>query len=118
MLSNNCIQLLRQSCECADAGLAALVQGCQQLQYLNLTWCIRLQEPGLLELAACCNKLRWLSLHGILGVTDACLHALAAPCGRMLLTLDVNGCRNAPLARQASAIQKLFPRVTCWHVHS
>ena len=96
----------------------ALADGCHQLRYLNLTWCIRVSDRGVEQLASSCIGLRWLSLHGILGITDRCIRSLAATCASSLNTLDVNGCRNASLTRSPGQLEQLFPHVLCWHVHS
>ena len=103
---------------CADEGVAAMAMGCNNLRYLNLTWCIRVTDLGVMSLAKHCCKLRWLSLHGILGITDKAITSVAASCSATLNTFDVNGCRNAALSRNSFALQQLLPHVMCWHVHS
>uniref|UniRef100_A0A453DXS5 Uncharacterized protein n=1 Tax=Aegilops tauschii subsp. strangulata TaxID=200361 RepID=A0A453DXS5_AEGTS len=57
------------------------------------------------------------SLFGILGVTDACLEALSKSCSNSLTTLDVNGCTGIKRRSRDELIQ-LFPRLSCFKVHS
>lgn len=101
------------------AAVATVARGCPRLAYLNLTWCVNVNDEALAVVAASCRRLRLLSVFGLRGVTDATLDELAQPgrCSATLATLDVHGCCN--VKRQAEAeLLKQFPKLTCFTHHS
>ncbi|KAM3346659.1 hypothetical protein ACQJBY_020940 [Aegilops geniculata] len=99
-----------------DDGLSSISR-CGSLTYLNLSWCVRVTDVGVLAIAQGCRSLELLSLFGILGVTDPCLEALSKSCSNSLTTLDVNGCTGIKRRSRDNLIQ-LFPRLSCFKVHS
>ena len=101
---------------CADEGVGCLAEGCRTLQYLNLTWCIKITDTGLQKVAECCRSLRWLSLHGLRGITGGGLECLSSSGPARLHTLDVQGCGLDADSR--ARLPQLFPRVQTWKVHS
>ena len=92
-----------------------MAEGCPQLRWLNLTWCVKLTDEGVRQLALGCRRLRWLSLHGIVSVSLQGLTELSSSCARTLHTLDVQGCSSGGL--EADQLAELFPRVRTWKVH-
>jgi F-box/leucine-rich repeat protein 2/20 len=101
-----------------DASIAALGEGCgASLTLLSLTWATQLTDASLATLATF-SQLGFLSLFGILKLTDAGLAQLSEGCAHSLRTLDVNGCCNISCFRDRTALQRLFPKVHTWVVHS
>ncbi|KAJ3707010.1 hypothetical protein LUZ61_010715 [Rhynchospora tenuis] len=99
-----------------DEGLSCIAR-CRNLTSLNLTWCVRVTDAGVVAIAQGCNHLEFLSLFGIVGVTDACLEALSKYCSSTLTTLDINGCVGIK-RRSREDLLVLFPLLTCFKVHS
>jgi len=100
----------------SDNGLVCISR-CRGLTYLNLTWCVRVTDTGVVAIVQGCQSLELLSLFGIVGVTDACLEALSKSCSHSLTTLDVNGCIGIK-RRSRDDLLKLFPKLSCFKVHS
>ncbi len=94
--------LLLAPVSCSAQAVAEIARGCPKLEYLNLTWCVNVDDTAVGAVAAHCLRLKLLSVYGLRGVTDQCLEALAAPgrCGRALTTLDVHGCCNVSARRR------------------
>ncbi|XP_010524781.1 PREDICTED: F-box protein At3g58530 isoform X3 [Tarenaya hassleriana] len=100
----------------SDEGLA-LIAKCDKLVSLNLTWCVRITDSGVIAIANSCTSLEFLSLFGIVGVTDKSLETLSKTCSNTITTLDVNGCIGIK-RRSHEELLQLFPRLTCFKVHS
>ncbi|KAJ4896137.1 F-box protein [Raphanus sativus] len=100
----------------SDEGLGHIAK-CNKLESLNLTWCVRITDAGVITIANSCTSLEFLSLFGIVGVTDKCLEALSQTCSATLTTLDVNGCIGIK-RRSREELLQMFPRLTCFKVHS
>ncbi|CAN7095388.1 unnamed protein product [Brassica rapa subsp. narinosa] len=100
----------------SDEGLGHIAK-CNKLETLNLTWCVRITDAGVITIANSCTSLEFLSLFGIVGVTDRCLEALSQTCSATLTTLDVNGCIGIK-RRSREELLQMFPRLTCFKVHS
>ncbi|KAF3579047.1 hypothetical protein DY000_02032321 [Brassica cretica] len=100
----------------SDEGLTHMVK-CIKLESLNLTWCVRITDSGVITIANSCTSLEFLSLFGIVGVTDRCLETLSQTCSATLTTLDVNGCIGIK-RRSREELLQMFPRLTCFKVHS
>ncbi|CAM8956030.1 unnamed protein product [Rhodiola kirilowii] len=100
----------------SDDGLSHIAN-CKNMTSLNLTWCVRITDEGVLAIANGCRGLEFLSLFGIVGVTDKCLEVLAKSCSQSLTTLDVNGCIGIK-RRSHDELLQLFPKLTCFKVHS
>ncbi|KMS98796.1 hypothetical protein BVRB_3g068720 isoform A [Beta vulgaris subsp. vulgaris] len=100
----------------SDHGLMCIAE-CNNLVYLNITWCVRVTDVGVIAIAKGCTCLELLSLFGIIGVTDKSLEALSASCSNTLKTLDVNGCINIKRRTREELLQ-LFPVLECFKVHS
>eukprot|EP01018_Ginkgo_biloba_P018152 Gb_12010 [translate_table: standard] len=100
----------------SDQGLLSIAK-CRKLKSLNLTWCVRITDVSVKALAQNCPSLEFLSLFGILGVTDSSLEMLSKFCSQTLATLDVNGCINIK-KRSNNELLQLFPKLTCFKVHS
>ncbi|XP_023639164.1 F-box protein At3g58530 [Capsella rubella] len=100
----------------SDEGLGDIAK-CDKLESLNLTWCVRITDAGVITMANSCTSLEFLSLFGIVGVTDRCLETLSQRCSSTLTTLDVNGCIGIK-RRSREALLQMFPRLTCFKVHS
>ncbi|KAK9265788.1 hypothetical protein L1049_012471 [Liquidambar formosana] len=91
----------------SDQGLFCIAK-CKNLVSLNLTWCVRLTDAGVIAIAQGCNSLEFLSLFGIVGVTDKCLEVLSKSCSNTITTLDVNGCIGIK-RRSRDELLQLFP---------
>ncbi len=101
-----------------DNSIAALGEGCRaSLMHLSLTWATQLTDASLAILATF-KKLGFLSVFGIMNLTDQGLGQLSEGCAHSLCVLDVNGCCNISCFRDRAALQRLFPRVHTWVVHS
>ncbi|CAN6829133.1 unnamed protein product [Brassica oleracea] len=100
----------------SDEGLTHMAK-CIKLESLNLTWCVRITDSGVITIANSCTSLEFLSLFGIVGVTDRCLETLSQTCSATLTTLDVNGCIGIK-RRSREELLQMFPRLTCFKVHS
>ncbi|XP_026414862.1 F-box protein At3g58530-like isoform X1 [Papaver somniferum] len=100
----------------SNQGLSSIAR-CKNLVSLNLTWCVLVTDAGVVAIARGCPSLEFLSLFGILGVTDMCLEVLSGFCSKTLTTLDVNGCTGIKKRSRDELIQ-LFPKLTCFKVHS
>ncbi|RZC65105.1 hypothetical protein C5167_008794 [Papaver somniferum] len=100
----------------SNQGLSSIAR-CKNLVSLNLTWCILVTDAGVVAIARGCPSLEFLSLFGILGVTDMCLEVLSGFCSKTLTTLDVNGCTGIK-KRSRDELTQLFPKLTCFKVHS
>lgn len=101
-----------------DKSIAALGEGCgASLTHLSLTWATQLTDTSL-EILATFAELGFLSLFGIMNLTDKGLGQLSEGCAHSLCILDVNGCCNISCFRDRAALQRLFPRVHTWVVHS
>uniref|UniRef100_A0A7N0V0C4 F-box/LRR-repeat protein 15-like leucin rich repeat domain-containing protein n=2 Tax=Kalanchoe fedtschenkoi TaxID=63787 RepID=A0A7N0V0C4_KALFE len=100
----------------SDEGLSHIAK-CKNMVSLNLTWCVRITDQGVITIAHGCKNLEFLSLFGIVGVTDNCLEALSMSCSNSLTTLDVNGCIGIK-RRSRDELVQLFPKLTCFKVHS
>ncbi|KAF3558367.1 hypothetical protein F2Q69_00014789 [Brassica cretica] len=99
-----------------DEGLTHMAK-CIKLESLNLTWCVQITDSGVITIANSCTSLEFLSLFGIVGVTDRCLETLSQTCSATLTTLDVNGCIGIK-RRSREELLQMFPRLTCFKVHS
>lgn len=100
----------------SDDGLSCIAK-CKNLTSLNLTWCVRITDQGVITIAEGCRSLEFLSLFGIVGVTDKSLEALSRTCSSTITTLDVNGCIGIK-RRSHDQLLQLFPKLTCFKVHS
>ncbi|CAB68191.1 putative protein [Arabidopsis thaliana] len=100
----------------SDEGIGHIAK-CNKLESLNLTWCVRITDAGVNTIANSCTSLEFLSLFGIVGVTDRCLETLSQTCSTTLTTLDVNGCTGIK-RRSREELLQMFPRLTCFKVHS
>ncbi|GLJ46472.1 hypothetical protein SUGI_0979400 [Cryptomeria japonica] len=100
----------------SDQGLLSIAK-CRKLVSLNLTWCVCVTDVGVKSIARNCPFLEFLSLFGILGVSDSSLETFSKFCSDKLTTLDVNGCINIK-RRSKSELLELFPKLTCFKVHS
>lgn len=101
-----------------DSSIAALGEGCSAtLTHLSLTWATQLTDASL-EALASFEQLAFLSVFGNMNLTDKGLGQLCVGCAHSLCTLDVNGCCNISCFRDRAALQRLFPRVHTWVVHS
>lgn len=67
----------------------------RNLTYLNLTWCVSLNDKAIIEgVAKHLTKLNLLSVYGLVRITDKAIDALEQSANRDTLeTLDINGCR-------------------------
>jgi len=67
----------------------------RNLTYLNLTWCVSLNDKAIIEgVAKYLTKLNLLSVYGLVRITDKAVDALEQSANRDTLeTLDINGCR-------------------------
>ena len=89
---------------------------CQQLQSVNLTWCIQLTDAGVCALAKGCPSLQLLSLHGNRHITNASIETLAA-CANSLHTLDVQGAIGLKNMSRAQ-LEQMFPKLRTHVVHT
>jgi F-box/leucine-rich repeat protein 2/20 len=74
-----------------------IARGCPDLEYLNLTWCVNVDDAAVTVVGQRCHRLKLISLYGLRGVTDVALDALAVTGRRTLTTLDVHGCCNVEI---------------------
>ena len=101
----------------SDGGLQAIAE-CKHLEYLNLSWCVKVTDEGVVPLARGCQFLTLLSVHGNLKITRLSLAALAKNC-RILQTLDLQGCAAIPAEERSDAkLKDTFPSLTCTQYHS
>ncbi|KAJ1677584.1 hypothetical protein EV182_005864, partial [Spiromyces aspiralis] len=72
-------------------GLGEIVRRCPQLEVLDLTHCMRLEDQAITMVAANCQQLRVLSIAYCINLSDACVHDLLRFCHR-LKVLNTCGC--------------------------
>ena len=99
-----------------DTALADIADGCPNLRYLNLSWCLLPTDAGVPAVAEACCNLELLSVHGNRNVTNACVDALAATNSGALHTLDVRGC--VGITRDRDALAAAFPNLETFAHHS
>jgi len=99
----------------SDGEMGAIANACPHMEVLNLTWCVNVTDTALARVAANCPRLRSISLFGLLGISS--VQGLAAGC-KSLEELDVSCCANLEGYRDRARLQKMFPRVVNWHLHS
>jgi len=100
--------------------LAGVVKQCgKTLTYLNLSWCVALDDRAGEAVARNCTRLDLLSFHGIVNITDRSIDALArSKVKDTLTTLDIQGCKHVTdYRRQTDRLFTLFPNVSCWTHH-
>ncbi len=90
----------------------------QNLNYLNLSWCVNVTDKSFEVLSKKLNKLQLLSLHGLLGITDRTIDNLSFNEGieKSLATLDVNGCKNI-INKEETYLKSKFRNITCFKYH-
>ena len=78
-----------------DDSIVLLCDSFRNLTYLNLTWCVSLNDKAIIEgVAKYLTKLNLLSVYGLVRITDKAVDALEQSANRDTLeTLDINGCR-------------------------
>ena len=90
----------------------------QNLNYLNLSWCVNVTDKSFDILSKKLNKLQLLSLHGLLGITDRTIDHLSFNLGifKSLITLDINGCKNI-INRDETYLKSKFQNIKCFKYH-
>ena len=100
-----------------DAALAEIGDGCPNLRYLNLSWCLGATDAGVEAVADTCRDLELLSVHGNRNVTDASVAALAAANAGKMHTLDVRGCVSITKFGRDELVAA-FPNLRTFAVHA
>lgn len=109
-------------CGCKNIQDDTLIKLCSSfpnLTYLNLTWCVSLNDKAIVDgVAKYLSKLNLLSIYGLVRITDKSIDALLASPNRTTLeTLDINGCREVTMGDDLT-IRSLFPNVKVTVFHS
>ena len=91
-----------------------------ELSYLNLTWCVSLNDKAIVEgVAKYLTKLDLLSIFGLVRMSDASIDALVdSPLKYSLKTLDINGCKAVEKYWEDKNLRAAFPNVVCTIFHS
>jgi hypothetical protein len=103
-------------CGCKNLSDDSLVELCKsfpKLTYLNLPWCISLNDKAIVDgVAKHLPKITLLGLFGLVRISDASIDALLdSPCKLSLETLDINGCCLVTKG-DGDSIREMFPNVT------
>jgi len=97
----------------SDDSVVELCKSFPKLTYLNLTWCISLNDKAIVEgVAKHLTNINLLGLFGLVRISDASIDALVdSPCKLSLETLDINGCCLVTKG-DGESIRAMFPNVT------
>ena len=91
-----------------------------ELRFLNLTWCVALNDSAMVDgVAKHLTKLDLLSIYGLTRMSDKAVEALIdSPLRQTLRTLDINGCKAVTKYLDDQELRVIFPNVTCTVFHS